>query len=240
MTMNPPDPPSDSSESSVSKPNLIPSNAPVTITQISPIAAARTGGIVVTLTGTGFQTGASVYFGTRSATQVTVVSSTTVEATLPSASQTGSVNVQIVNPDGSSATLPGGFTYVSTNQSGRAEVLSIDPITVTEGTPTLIRIRGRNLIAARDQGLFALRGPSQANIVVSSFTATSASGIETLTGTIQITSNPPLGASDRMAIQVLASRRPGALSDGIAESSRKMFVVIPPRCTSSDCVYVNC
>jgi pyrrolidone-carboxylate peptidase len=203
--------------------------APMNITQLSPIAAGLTGGITVTLTGTGFQTGAAVFFGSRSATQVTVVSSTSAQAILPAASETGSVNVQIVNPNGTMASLPDGFTYVNTNQGGQAEVLDIHPLSVLEDTPTQISIRGYNLIAARDQGLFALRGPSQANITASGFTDSidPSTGIETLTGTIQVTSNPPLEPLDRMAIQVLASRRPGALTDGVAETSRKMFTVFP-------------
>src|SRR5213079_3658431 len=38
---------------------------------------------------------------------------------------------------------------------------------------------------------------------------------------------PPLAAAERMAIQLLAAVRPDAQTDGVVESSREMFVVLP-------------
>src|SRR5918911_3710688 len=202
---------------------------PVRITRISPIAGALAGGITVTLTGTGFQPDAEVFFGSHPSPGVPVVSDTTARALLPAATETGSVSVTLVNPDSTTATRPGGFTYITTEQSGRAEVLGITPLAVIEDTETEVTIRGRNLITAYQDGLVALRGPSRAHLRISTPTSErdAATGIESLTFTVRITAMPPLGPLERMAIQVLASRRPGAQNDGVVESSQQMFTVLP-------------
>jgi hypothetical protein len=65
----------------------------------------------VTLTGTGFQADATVTFGGVAATGVTIVDASTITAIAPTHAA-GSVDVVVTNPDGQSATLTGGFTYV--------------------------------------------------------------------------------------------------------------------------------
>lgn len=201
----------------------------VRISSISPIAGALAGGITVTLTGTGFQPGAEVFFGSSPSPTVTFQSSNKVSAVLPPATETGSVDVSLVNPDNTSATRAGGFTYVVTGTGAQAEVSGISPLAVIEDTETEVTIRGRNLIEAHTNGMFALRGLSRVNIISSLSTSglDEATGIESLTFTVRITATPPLEQHERMAIQVLASRRPGSQTDGIPESSRKMFTVLP-------------
>ena len=85
----------------------------VTVTSISPSTGTTPGGASVTITGTGFATGASVYFDTTSypATSVTVVNSTTITCTTPAHTGTGAVNVIVTNTDLSTGTLSLGFTY---------------------------------------------------------------------------------------------------------------------------------
>jgi len=201
----------------------------VSITRVSPIAGALAGGITVTLTGTGFQPDAEVSFGDTMSPEVTVLSGSTAQAKLPAATQTGSVAVTIFNPDGTGATLPGGFTYVVTGTGARAEVLGVSPLSVIEDTETEVTIRGHNLIEAYTNGMLAMRGPSRAAVAVLGFTSSQdeATGIESLTFTVRITAAPPLGPLERMAIQIVASRRPGAATDGVFESSRQMFTVLP-------------
>lgn len=152
-----------------------------------------------------------------------------MRAKLPAATQTGSVSVSLVNPDGTSATQPGGFTYVTTEGSLHAEVLGVTPLAVIEDTESEVTIRGRNLIAAFNDGIVALRGPSRVHITSSLFGSSTdaATGIESLVLTVRVIATPPLEQHERMAIQVLASLRPGAGSDGIFESSRRMFTVLP-------------
>ena len=74
-----------------------PNPAP-TVTAISPATGPAGGGTPVTITGTGFLTGATVTFGGTSATGVTVVSATSITATAP-AHAAGAVNIVVTNTD---------------------------------------------------------------------------------------------------------------------------------------------
>lgn len=78
----------------------------------SPATGPLTGGIPVTLSGANFVEGARVFFGDLSATGVGFVDSTVLIAVAP-AGGIGAVDVKVVNPGGSSATLPGGFRYTT-------------------------------------------------------------------------------------------------------------------------------
>ena len=86
---------------------------PPTVTGISPRTGATGGGTPVTITGTGFisPTGTvTVFFGPNQATNVKVVSATTITAVSPPG--TGSVNVMVYVNDVGSATNPADvFTY---------------------------------------------------------------------------------------------------------------------------------
>jgi pyrrolidone-carboxylate peptidase len=202
----------------------------VGLNQVSPIAGSVAGGISVTLTGSGFQPGAAVYFGNSPATQVSVESGEVIRAVVPaSSSGAGSVSVSVINPDGTSATLSGGFTYVESESGEQAEVIGVTPLAVVEDTNTVVTIRGRNLIEAYNRGVLALRGPSRCQITflgtITSHDA--ASGIDTVQMNVNIKCSPALAPLERMAIQVLASRRPEAANDGVVESSRQMFTVLP-------------
>jgi transcriptional regulator with XRE-family HTH domain/pyrrolidone-carboxylate peptidase len=201
----------------------------IVVTSISPIAGALAGGSAVTVTGSGFQSGAEVFFGTTAATNVDVQSSTQLLANAPAGTQTGTVPISVVNPDGSHGELANGFTYFTGDPSNVAEVLGVEPPNIIEDTDSQVTIRGRNLIAAHENGLLALRGPARAAISISDFSSSrdETTGIETLACTVRVVGTPPLAAAERMAIQVLASVRPGAQTDGIAESSKEMFVVLP-------------
>jgi hypothetical protein len=64
----------------------------------------------VTITGANFVSGAKVSFGGSAATNVTVVSSTSVKATTPPHSA-GRVSVVVTNPNGQSGTLASAFLY---------------------------------------------------------------------------------------------------------------------------------
>ncbi len=81
-----------------------------TILSLSPAIGASAGGTVISITGTGFASGATVRFGGVSATSVTVNSETLIVATTPAGSP-GAVTVTIQNTDGQAANLGGGYTY---------------------------------------------------------------------------------------------------------------------------------
>jgi hypothetical protein len=83
---------------------------PPTISSVWPNSGPAVGGTVVTITGTAFQSGATVTFGQSPAAAVFFNSATQLQATTPAHAQ-GTVDVIVRNPDSQSATVSGGFTY---------------------------------------------------------------------------------------------------------------------------------
>src|SRR6185369_3063556 len=82
----------------------------VIVTNVTPSHGSTGGGTPITITGTGFQAGATVALGGTPATNVVVVSSTSITAKT-GAHASGAVNVTVTNTDTSTGTLVGGFTY---------------------------------------------------------------------------------------------------------------------------------
>jgi hypothetical protein len=91
---------------------LVPLNivATPTITNVAPNAGPTIGGTDVTITGTNFATGATVTFGNSAATNVQVLSSTSMMAMTP-AGNAGAVTVSAAVPGSQMDTLANGFTY---------------------------------------------------------------------------------------------------------------------------------
>jgi hypothetical protein len=85
---------------------------PPTLTSVSPNSGPTAGGTSVTITGTNFVSGATVRFDSTAATNVTVVSSTSITASAP-AHAAGPVSIVVTNPNAQSATLTNGFTYTA-------------------------------------------------------------------------------------------------------------------------------
>nr|MDQ6908708.1 IPT/TIG domain-containing protein [Chloroflexota bacterium] len=81
-----------------------------TVTAASPAVGSPDGGTNVTVTGTNFRPGASVYFDGVAATNSIVVNTTTMTATTP-AHQPGKINVTVVDTDNQGGTLVQGFIY---------------------------------------------------------------------------------------------------------------------------------
>lgn len=206
-----------------------PSGEVLSLNQISPIAGAVAGGLSVTLYGSGFQPGAAVYFGNTPATQVTFESPTVIHAVTPANPTAGSATVAVINPDGNNASIQGGFTYVSTEAGQQAEVVGISPLAVLENTQSELTIRGRNLIQAYNSGVFALRGPSRCQVSFSNVTTShdAETGLDTIKVLANIQCTPVLQPLERLAIQVLASTRPEAANDGVVQTSKQMFTVLP-------------
>ena len=86
---------------------------PPTVTSVSPNTGPTAGGTSVTITGTNFGAGATVKFDSTLATNVNVVSSSSITATTPTHAA-GPVNVVVTNANGQSATLTNGFSYATT------------------------------------------------------------------------------------------------------------------------------
>jgi IPT/TIG domain len=85
-------------------------------TAITPTSGSTNGGTSVTITGTGFASGAIVTFGGTAATGVSVGSSTSITATTP-ANNAGAVDVVVTNTDNQTGALSGGYTYTSSSGS---------------------------------------------------------------------------------------------------------------------------
>ncbi len=112
-----------------------------TLASISPISGTTTGGTVVTLTGSGFLTGATVLFGTDAATNVTVVSATQLTATTP-ARAVGVVSVTVRNVDNQSAVLERAYRFVA-------------PPTVTAAAPNTGDVIGGTVVRLTGTGFTA-------------------------------------------------------------------------------------
>ena len=100
-----------------------PDDSDVTVTAISPTSGTTFGGTAVTITGTGFSSGATVSIGGTAATEVVVASSTRITAKTPlHASGAAEVRVTLGADSGS---LPAGFTFVApSTQPNLAPVVS--------------------------------------------------------------------------------------------------------------------
>jgi hypothetical protein len=86
------------------------SYAAPTVTAISPNVGSTDGITAVTITGTGFVSGATISIGGVSATGVMFSSATALRAITPAGSL-GAHNVLVTNPDGQAYTLVAGYTY---------------------------------------------------------------------------------------------------------------------------------
>ena len=93
------------------------SNPAPTVSAISPNTGTANGGTAVTVTGTGFQSGAAVTIGGTAATSVTVVSSTSITAKTP-AHAAGATDIVVKNTDNQAGSLSGGFTYTASTGGG--------------------------------------------------------------------------------------------------------------------------
>jgi hypothetical protein len=86
----------------------------VELAELSRASGPLSGGVTLTLTGSGFLSNLAqpnqVYFGARAAPVVTVLDDTTLEVELPSATAAGQVSVKVVNRNGV-AELANAFTY---------------------------------------------------------------------------------------------------------------------------------
>jgi hypothetical protein len=84
------------------------------LTGISPTSGAVNGGTKVTLTGSGFTSGASVTFGSVTAGDVQVIDSTTITVTTPPHAA-GAVDVKVAIAGSTPAILSGAYTYRGPN-----------------------------------------------------------------------------------------------------------------------------
>ncbi len=115
---------------------------PPTLSAASPATGPLAGGTLVTLTGTGFDGGATVDFGGIAGVGVTVVSATSITVTTP-AHTPGEVVVTVTNGDGQSTTLSGGFRFLGPPPT----LTSVDPATGGTNGGTTVTLTGTDFLA---------------------------------------------------------------------------------------------
>lgn len=111
------------------------------ISSISPTKGALAGGSTLTITGTGFVTGASVMVGAFACGAVNVVSSTSITCTLP-ANVASSVDVTVTNTDTQTYTLSSSYTY-----QPAPTIISISPTAGALAGGTTLTLTGTGFLA---------------------------------------------------------------------------------------------
>ncbi len=168
------------------------STAGPTIASVVPSAGPTSGGTVVTITGTNFQSGATVEFGSAAATDVTVNSATSISATTPAGSA-GAVTVT-VNSGGQSATLPGGFTFTTASPP---TITSVSPSAGPTAGGTAVTITGTNFLAG----------------ATVTFGSAAATGV-TVNSATSISATTPAGAAGAVNVTVTNSNEEAATLTG--------------------------
>ena len=124
------------------------------VAKIIPSVGTTDGGSSLVIQGGGFMAGAQVLVGGIPAPQVTVWSSTTINAVTPAGSA-GPADIQVLNPGGASVTVEDGFVYQSEDEPSEPPVITalfptVGP--VAGGTP--VEIYGSGF----EEGLTVLLG----------------------------------------------------------------------------------
>jgi large repetitive protein len=156
-----------------------------TVTGISPTAGPLGGGTPVTITGTDFTDATVVDFGTNPATSLKVVSDTTITADSPAG--TGTVDVTVTSPGGTSATSPADqFTY-----QAAPTVTGVGPTFGPAGGGTLVTISGTGFTGATAVDFGTNAATDLTSVSATSITAMSPAGTET----VDVTVTTPGGVS---------------------------------------------
>ena len=163
-------------------------NAPLpapTVAAISPASGSTAGGTAVTLTGTGFKTGATATVGGVPLTGVTVVSATQITGTT-GAHAAGTVSVIVTNPDAQTGTLTNGYSY-QTPPSSPPSIPTVTLVDPDEGPTTggtAVTVHGTNFRAG---ALVYFDGVLAADIVVTDSTHIAASTPPHIVGAVPVT-----------------------------------------------------
>jgi hypothetical protein len=162
-----------------------------TVSAIAPGSGSTAGGTAVTISGTNFATGATVKFGSGTATSVVVASATSITAVTPAGS-VGAVTVTVTNPGAVSGSLANGFTYVVV-----PTVSSVSPNNGATTGGTAVTITGTNFAAG---ATVTFGGTAATNVVVVSGTS--------------ITATTPAHAAGAVTVVVIVNGQSGSLSNG--------------------------
>lgn len=181
---------------------------PPSITSISPNSGPTSAGQFVTITGSGFQSGATVTIGGVAATNVNVASATKITALtpLPSASEQVTLpqDVVVTNPDGTKATLSGAFTYT-------VPPLAITSISPAAGTPS-----GGTIVILTGAGF---SNAVQTSVAFGGVPATHV----TVVSPVRILATAPAHASGSVDLEVTVGANSVTMPNGF------IYSTVPPR-----------
>ncbi|MBC7428950.1 MAG: IPT/TIG domain-containing protein, partial [Bacteriovorax sp.] len=125
---------------SASQPSAFTFRAAPTVSSVSANAGALGGGTSVTITGSGFYTGASITFGGSACTAVTTINPTTITCTTP-AHAAGAVTVTVTNADTQTGSAAAAYTY-----QAAPTVTSVSPLVGPAGGSTTTTISGTGFL----------------------------------------------------------------------------------------------
>ncbi len=158
-----------------------------TVTGISPAGGTTAGGNTVTITGSGFVSGASVEFGTAAGTGVTFDSSTQLTVTAP-AHAAGPVHVTVTTAGGTSASSSKDlYTYAAA-----PTVTAISPTTGPTAGQTTVTITGSGFFSGATVKFGTIASSS---VTISSQTQIKAVAPAAAAGTVNVTVTTPVGTS---------------------------------------------
>ncbi|MGB2889226.1 MAG: IPT/TIG domain-containing protein, partial [Candidatus Acidiferrales bacterium] len=160
------------------------------VSRVSPNSGPTAGGTPVTISGSNFQTGATVLFGGVTASAVRVSSATQIQVVTP-AHIAGTVDVTVSNSDAESSTLTGGFAYGVVWPTVR----SVSPNSGSTGGGTSVTITGTNFLA----GAIVLFGTVSASVTASTGTQIQAVTPPNAAGVVHVTVEDPGGQSAELA-----------------------------------------
>jgi hypothetical protein len=173
-----------------------------TVSGLSPNSGPATGGTLVTIAGTGFTGATAVHFGTAAATNVTVVSGTTITADSPAGA--GTVNVTVTTPGGTSPTSPADqFTFAAV---AAPTVSGISPNSGPGTGGTVVTIIGTGFTGATAVHFGTAAATGVTVVSGTTITATSPAGA----GIVNVTVTTPSGTSpatpaDQFSFTVVAA-----------------------------------
>ena len=172
------------------------------VASVAPASGPMAGGTSVVVTGTAFGGASAVVFGTAPATGYSVDSDTQITATSPAG--TGTVDVLVTTPAGTSAVVAGDqFSYQA---AAAPTVTGISPTSGSAAGGDTVTVAGTGFTGATAVG-FGVTGAS--GVAVKSdtqITATSPAG----TGTVDVTVTTPAGTSAVVAADQFTYAPPAA------------------------------
>ncbi len=141
---------------------ITPSNSSPVVSSLSPTSGILAGGTAITITGTGFLSGAAVSIGGSACTSVSVSSAISITCTTPSHAA-GAVTVSVTNTDTQSGSLASGFTY-----QAAPVVSSLSPTSGILAGGTAITITGTGFLSG---AAVSIGGSGCTSVSVSSATS---------------------------------------------------------------------